>query len=99
MARRRRGSGRLTVTVEFLTPAAAAASNAGARLQIAQALSDVRNLDYAEASTRLATNLTALQAVQETFYPSGQSVAVQLPALSTVSAGGAGPTAARAPAA
>ena len=45
----------------------AADANAGARLQIEQALSDVRDLDYAEASTRLAKNLTALQAVQETF--------------------------------
>ncbi len=42
-------------------------ANAGARLQIQQALSDVQDLDYAEASTRLAKNLTALQAVQETF--------------------------------
>lgn len=67
MAGRRRGSGPLTVTVEFLTPAAAAASSAGARLQIEQALSDVRDLDYAEASTRPAKNLTALQAVQATF--------------------------------
>jgi flagellar hook-associated protein 3 FlgL len=42
-------------------------ANAGARLQIQQALSDVQDLDYAEASTRLAKNLTALQAVRETF--------------------------------
>lgn len=39
----------------------------GATLRIEQALSDVQDLDYAEASTRLAKNLTALQAVQETF--------------------------------
>ncbi len=45
----------------------AADASAGARLQIEQALSDVRDLDYAEAATRLAKNLTALQAVQETF--------------------------------
>jgi flagellar hook-associated protein 3 FlgL len=42
-------------------------ANAGAKLQIQQALSDVQDLDYAEASTRLAKHLTALQAVQETF--------------------------------
>ena len=42
-------------------------ANAGAKLQIQQALSNVQDLDYAEASTRLAKNLTALQAVQETF--------------------------------
>ena len=45
----------------------AADASAGATLQIQQALSDVQDLDYAEASTRLAKNLTALQAVQETF--------------------------------
>lgn len=45
----------------------AADANAGARLQIQQALSDVQDLDYADAATRLAKNLTALQAVQETF--------------------------------
>jgi flagellar hook-associated protein 3 FlgL len=45
----------------------AADASAGARLQIEQALSDVRDLDYADAATRLAKNLTALQAVQETF--------------------------------
>lgn len=45
----------------------AADASAGATLQIQKALSDVQDLDYAEASTRLAKNLTGLQAVQETF--------------------------------
>lgn len=45
----------------------AADASASTTLQIQQALSDVQDLDYAEASTRLAKNLTALQAVQETF--------------------------------
>lgn len=42
-------------------------AQAGSAIQIQQALSDVRDLDYAEAATRLAQNLTGLQAVQETF--------------------------------
>ena len=45
----------------------AADASAGAKLQIEQALSATQDLDYADASTRLAKNLTALQAVQETF--------------------------------
>lgn len=45
----------------------AADAQAGAKLHIQQALSEVQDLDYAEASTRLSKNLTALQAVQATF--------------------------------
>lgn len=45
----------------------AADASAGAKLQIEQALSAAQDLDYADAATRLAKNLTALQAVQETF--------------------------------
>ena len=45
----------------------AADASAGAKLQIEQALSATQDLDYADAATRLAKNLTALQAVQETF--------------------------------
>lgn len=45
----------------------AADAGAGVRLQLEQALSNLRDLDYAEAATELAKNLTALQAVQETF--------------------------------
>jgi flagellar hook-associated protein 3 FlgL len=45
----------------------AADASAGAKLQIQKALSATQNLDYADASTRLAQKLTALQAVQETF--------------------------------
>jgi flagellar hook-associated protein 3 FlgL len=45
----------------------AADAGAGVRLQLEQALSNLRDLDYAEAATQLAKNLTALQAVQETF--------------------------------
>ncbi|WP_448506218.1 flagellar hook-associated protein FlgL [Immundisolibacter sp.] len=42
-------------------------AHAGSALQIQQALSDVRDLDYAEAATRLAQNMTGLQAAQEAF--------------------------------
>ena len=42
-------------------------AHAGSALQIQQALSDVRDLDYAEAATRLAQNITGLQAAQEAF--------------------------------
>lgn len=45
----------------------AADAHAGSALQIQQALSDVRDLDYAEAATRLAQNITGLQAAQEAF--------------------------------
>jgi flagellar hook-associated protein 3 FlgL len=45
----------------------AADASAGAKLQIQQALSATQDLDYADAATRLSQNLTALQAVQETF--------------------------------
>ncbi|MGK2942674.1 MAG: flagellar hook-associated protein FlgL [Immundisolibacter sp.] len=42
-------------------------AHAGAKLRTQEALSDVSDLDYAEAATRLAQQLTSLQAVQETF--------------------------------
>ncbi|HEX2797905.1 MAG TPA: flagellar hook-associated protein FlgL [Immundisolibacter sp.] len=45
----------------------AADAHAGSALQIQQALSTVRDLDYAEAATRLAQNITGLQAAQEAF--------------------------------
>jgi flagellar hook-associated protein 3 FlgL len=42
-------------------------AHAGSKLQIQEALSNVRDLDYAEAATRLAQNITGLQAAQEAF--------------------------------
>jgi flagellar hook-associated protein 3 FlgL len=47
--------------------AVVADAHAGAKLQIQQALSQVQDLDYAQASTRLAKNVTGLQAAQEAF--------------------------------
>jgi len=47
--------------------AVVADAHAGSKLQIQQALSQVQDLDYGEASTRLAQNMTGLQAAQEAF--------------------------------
>ena len=58
---------RASVGSRLQAAAVVADAHAGSKLQIQQALSDVRDLDYAEASTRLAQNMTGLQAAQEAF--------------------------------
>ena len=58
---------RASVGSRLQAAAVVADAHAGSTLQIQQALSQVQDLDYAEASTRLAKNLTGLQAAQEVF--------------------------------
>lgn len=58
---------RASVGSRLQAAAVVADAHAGSKLQIQQALSQVQDLDYAEASTRLVQNMTGLQAAQEAF--------------------------------
>lgn len=58
---------RANVGSRLKTAEVVADAHAGSKLQIQEALSSARDLDYAEAATRLSKNLIGLQAAQEAF--------------------------------